>query len=214
MGEPEDLSRSRARTSRDGDGRPQKGEDDEQEYERDQLRKIVLWKQRVPSAGSRALAVVGRPVGWAVRRLIPASTIEVALVGADWVAHRTPAERQIRRQADLGDIAQLKQRKLRELDGLAAAFHKWQVGYAFVEGAATGASGLPGIALNIPLLITLALRTIRGIGLCYGCSADGEEERRFALGVLAAVGANSIDEKDEALVLLKELQVLVIMQTV
>ena len=77
----------------------------------------------------------------------------------------------------------------------------------------TGASGLPGIALNIPLLITLALRTIRGIGLCYGFESDTEEERRFALAILAAVGANSIYEKDEALVLLKELHVLVIMQT-
>jgi EcsC protein family len=102
---------------------------------------------------------------------------------------------------------------LRELDALADSFHRWQVGYAVAEGAVAGAAGLPGIAIDVPSLITLTLRTVRGIGICYGFSSDSEAEREFVLAVIAAAGANSIAEKSAALLMLRQLEVTVLRQT-
>jgi hypothetical protein len=67
--------------------------------------------------------------------------------------------------------------------------------------------------VDIPALIGLTLRTIRGIGLCYGFDADTDEEREFVLGILATVGANTVFEKEAALVFLKELRTIVAKQT-
>ena len=43
---------------------------------------------------------------------------------------------------------------------------------SIAEGAATGAGGVWTTLLDIPLLFTLALRTIRKIGHCYGYALD------------------------------------------
>ena len=186
---------------------------DDAAYEREQRASIEAWQKRSPSVLGRTLSWAFTPIGWAVHRLIPHAAVEGALRTADWVAHHTLAHGWMRERAGVSDIAQLQTLPLRELDALAGSFHKWQLVYVVAEGSAAGAVGLPGIALDIPALIGLTLRTIRGIGLCYGFDEDSDEEREFVLGILATVGANTVFEKEAALLFLKELRTVVAKQT-
>jgi hypothetical protein len=71
----------------------------------------------------------------------------------------------------------------------------------------TGATGLPGLAADVPSIITLALRTIHKIGLCYGYESTNEMDKNFVLCILSASGANSMTEKLEALTTLRIIEV-------
>ena len=73
------------------------------------------------------------------------------------------------------------------------------VGYAVTGGGAAGAFGALGLAIDVPATITLALRTARLTGLCYGFGADTVAERVYILDILQLAGANSQTEKREAI---------------
>jgi hypothetical protein len=69
------------------------------------------------------------------------------------------------------------------------------------------------MAIDIPAIITLALRAVHKIGLCYGFECRSLEDKQYAMGILAASGANSIQEKMEALLVLQTVQQMVLKQT-
>lgn len=53
-----------------------------------------------------------------------------------------------------------------------------------VEGAATGAVGLPGIVLDVPALYGLLFHMIQEVALCYGYDVEPEEEKAHILKIL------------------------------
>jgi len=67
--------------------------------------------------------------------------------------------------------------------------------------------------MDIPAIITLALRTIQKIALCYGFEITTKQEKEFVLAVLAASGANGMQEKLAALGTLKMIEVQIAKQT-
>lgn len=170
------------------------------DYLHQQQAAIEVWRERPPSVTGRVLGTVASPVAWVIRKAVPASAIEGVLRGADWVAQKTTGG---------GATAGLPVLDLRDADTAADRFQTQSVALAVVEGAGTGATGLPGLIVDIPAVITLALRTIRGVGAAYGYTGGDEAERQFALGVLAAAGANTPAEKQAALALLVQLNVLI-----
>lgn len=182
-------------------------------YEEGQLKAIQLWKDRPPSIVGKAVGYIFRPVAWAIGRVVPPAAIEGALKGADWLARKSLFEERVLREAGVASIDDLKRLDLEALDKLASSFHVWAVGYAIVEGGAAGAIGLPGIAFDIPAVVALALRTVRGIGACYGYMSDTDTEREFVLGVLSAAGANSMAEKNSALLFLLNVQATLLQQS-
>lgn len=142
-----------------------------------------------PSLLPRAVRSVAKPVAILTNRLIPAEVIEAAIRGADWAASNT-----IRKAAIDHDFADLE-----ACDAAAADVRRWALGYAVTGGGAAGAFGALGLAIDVPATVALALRTARLIGLCYGFGADTEAERIHILDILQLAGANSKDERDEAM---------------
>ena len=65
--------------------------------------------------------------------------------------------------------------------GFLAAKYK---GLAGVEGAATGATGIVGLVLDIPVLVSLNLRAIGEYATYYGFDISLQSERLFAMNVL------------------------------
>lgn len=189
------------------------GSDEPNSYEQRQLAAIRQWKERPPSIIGRAVGYAFKPVAWAIGRVVPPSAIEGALKGADWLARKSLSEERVFREAGVASLDDLKRLELKALDKLAGSFHIWAVGYAIVEGGAAGALGLPGMAVDIPAIVALALRTVRGMGACYGYISATETEREFVLGVLAAAGANSMAEKNSALLFLRNVQATLLHQT-
>ncbi len=145
------------------------------------------------NAGPSVLPKVARsfaaPFGGLADRLIPASVVEAAIRGADRVASSS-----IRAAAVHGEVADLE-----ACDAAAAGVRRWAMGYAATSGGAAGALGAAGLVLDVPATVTLALRTARRVGLCYGFDGAGERERVHVLDVLRLAGANSSEERDAAL---------------
>ena len=143
-----------------------------------------------PAAFPRAVRSIAKPVSFFTNRLIPGDIVEAAIRGADWAASGS-----IRTAAISHDFTDLE-----ACDQAAAEVRCWALGYAVTGGGAAGAFGALGLALDIPATIALALRTTRLTGLCYGFGGVGEAERLYILEVLNLAGANSVEEKDEAMV--------------
>ena len=91
--------------------------------------------------------------------------------------------------------------------------HNWAISLATVGGGVTCAAGLAGMAVDIPSVIVLALRTIHKVGVCYGYECTDEKDREFALAILAASGANNMADKIAALTTLHTIKVAIAKQT-
>ncbi len=158
-------------------------------YVRTVLAEQDTFRDAPPSAFPRAIRSIAKPVSFFTSRLIPGDVVEAAIRGADWAASGS-----IRTAAISHDFSDLE-----ACDAAAAEVRRWALGYAVTGGGAAGAFGALGLALDIPATITLALRTTRLTGLCYGFGGEGEAERLYILEVLHLAGANSAEEKADAI---------------
>ncbi len=147
------------------------------------------YRSAPPPALPRMLRGLSKPVAALTHRFIPAQAVEAALIGADWAASAT-----IRQAAVSHDFQDLAACEAAALD-----VRRWAIGYAATGGGAAGAFGAFGLAVDIPTTITLALRTARLTGLCYGFGAGTTAERVFILDILQLAGANSLEEKHAVL---------------
>ena len=69
------------------------------------------------------------------------------------------------------------------------------------------------MALDIPFIITFALRTIHKIGLCYGYRNNDEKGKQFVLALLSAAGANTVSERADAVRMLQVIDIMLAKQT-
>ena len=73
---------------------------------------------------------------------------------------------------------------LERLDAAANSVQNRATAYAGLAGGVAGAGGILIAALAVAVVINIGMRTIRRIGLCYGCHATDHLELRFMLEVL------------------------------
>jgi hypothetical protein len=182
-------------------------------YEKQEIEKINEWKNAEPGVVTQAFGTLLKPVSWIVEKVIPEKAIQGLLDGANGVGRFLADTNDIKRDGKVSKIEDLKYKDLQLSDKLANEVHNWAIGIAATEGGITGAFGLPGTAVDVPTIITLALRTIHKIGLCYGFDCTTEDEKKFVLGILAASGANSVEEKTAAILTLKSIQNTIAKQT-
>jgi len=177
-------------------------------YEKKQLEGIKVWRAEEPGVIGKAFGLVIEPLAWLVKKVVPEAAIRGALSGAHSAAKWMTDTKDVIRDGGVESVSELRAKDLELSDKLADEVHNWAIGIAVVEGAGTGAFGLPGMAADIPALITLSLRTIHKIGICYGFEVKTPEDEQFVLGILAVAGANTIEEKVAAMTALRELEVI------
>ena len=97
--------------------------------------------------------------------------------------------RLIRRQKGVAE-------SLRLCDDLAKKHWVNHCKYAAAEGAAAGLAGIVGFVVDVPLIISLAIREIRLIGLCFGYRVNTPAEVDYILHVLRM--GSSVDPKGKA----------------
>ncbi|MGE5405461.1 MAG: EcsC family protein [Candidatus Saccharibacteria bacterium] len=175
-------------------------------YEMKQVREIKQWKREEPGVVSMLMGKVVAPFNWVLDKMVPTTAIEAALNISNIMARLLADERDILRDAGLTNVYELRNKNLELSDKLANDVHNWAIGLAATEGGITGAIGLPGIVADIPGIITLALRTIHKIGLCYGYEMKTDQDRQFVYGIMSVGGANSLEEKTAALALLNSVE--------
>jgi uncharacterized protein (DUF697 family) len=176
------------------------------QYIDEQVQAIEAWKNEEPGVVSKAFGIVIEPLAWLVRKVVPEAAVRGVLDMSNAAARWMSDSSDICRDAEVKSINELKNKDLELSDKLANEVHNWAIGVGVGEGAATGAFGILGAPADVPAIITLALRTIHKIGKCYGYECDNDVESKFVYGVLAASGANSIEEKVAALAALKVVQ--------
>ena len=182
-------------------------------YEKTQVGEIRKWKVEEPTVMSKALGIILSPVTWLVNKIIPEAAIRGVLDFSSSAAEWLTDTKDIVRDAGVSSIADLKAHDFEKSDGLANEVHNWAIGIGAAEGGASGAVGLPGMAVDIPAIIVLALRTIHKVGVCYGFEVQTKHDREFVLAILAASGANDMKEKIAALSTLRAIEVAITKET-
>lgn len=176
------------------------------DYEKKQIEKIKEWKRTEPSVISKALETVAKPLSWAAGKVIPEAAIKKSLEFSNEIAAFLVDKTEITNAAAIKRINELREATLECCDQLSARVKKEAVASAVIEGGGTGILGLLGIAIDIPVLVTIALRTIYRVGLCYGYEMDKEEDHEFVIGILSSTSANTALEKLTALTYMKRFQ--------
>jgi len=182
-------------------------------YENKQIEAIKEWKSQEPGVLNKAVSTVLSPLTWLVQKVVPESAIKGALNLGNILARKLADIGDIKKSAGVAEINELKTKDLEQSDKLANSVHVKAVLIASGEGAGAGFFGLPGMAVDIPAIITLSLRTIHKIGMCYGYEVKDENDQNFIYGILSAAGANTIPEKVAALTYLRSIEVAIAKQT-
>jgi len=172
-------------------------------YEQQQLDRIRRWQAEAPGWGARLMAKPGGRIVQVVQTVVPDSALKAALEGANALADRLASEHSILKRAGVQTLNELRALPLETCDGFAQTERRRAMAMAAGGGALFGIAGLWGMAADVPTLLTLALRAVHRTGLCYGEDALTEERRRTALGVFALASANSVEEKQAAVVALQ-----------
>ncbi len=164
-------------------------------YEKIQFNEIVKWEEMTPGVVAQSLNFAMKPVTWVVQQVIPQKAIKGALVASNWLAEGLTDSKDIMRDGKISSIQELRHKDLELSDRLANGVHNWANAIATTEGGAAGFFGVAGMAIDVPMLITLGLRTIHKIGLCYGYECKTEADQQYVYAIMAAAGANTIQEK-------------------
>ena len=183
------------------------------EYEQEQIRAINEWRLEKPTVINTALSYVMFPISIFIQALVSESAIRSAIDGTSAAAEWLADEGDILRKGEVSDIEVLKSKGLMLSDKLANEIHNWAIGIASAEGVGSGSLGIFGLAIDIPFIITFALRTIHKIGFCYGYKTKYEENKHFVLALLSAASANTANEKAEAVKILRAIDVMIAKQT-
>lgn len=182
-------------------------------YEKKQLKAIMDFKAEEPGVVGKTFGIVIEPLAWLIKKVVPEAAIRGALSMSNRAAKWMTDTKDVIRDGAVESVDELRHKNLELSDNLADEVHNWAIGVAVVEGAGAGTFGLPGMAADIPALITLSLRTIHKIGVCYGFESNTPENEQFALGILAVAGANTIEEKVTAMTTLRVMEVILTNQT-
>lgn len=182
-------------------------------YESTQCSQIQEWKNETPSVMPKTIDVVTKPVTWLINIIIPQKAIEGVLEMCNEVAEILPYINKLKKDANVQTLEELKHKDLELSDKLADQVRKWAIGVAVLEGAATGATGLKGMAVDIPALITIGLHVIHKIGACYGWTCQSEDDKMLVMSILSVAGSNTMKEKNAALLTLRQINTIIIKTT-
>lgn len=163
------------------------------------LLEVTRWEAAAPSVGVRGLGATSSRAARLFRGAIPVSAIELALGSANTMATRTGGRKRLLARAGVDSVEALRDWPLADCDNLARRVQREAMAAAAATGATTGLGGATLMAVDIPTLITLCLRTIHRTAVSYGYALDGEAGRMLAIGLFALASANSADEKRAAI---------------
>jgi EcsC protein family len=172
-------------------------------YEQKALKRLRAWQAEAPGWGTRLLARPGSKVAEVVQVLVPTGALRAALDGADRLGRKLSDERSILKRAGVADLAAMRELPLDALDRHARTVSRRALALGGASGAVFGIAGAAGLVADVPALLTIAMRTIHRLGLCYGEKPAAGDERRLGLGIFALVSANSLAEKQLAVAALR-----------
>jgi len=181
---------------------------------------VEKWENMGPGYLSQVSDFIFYPAQKAAELLIPEfvmntveasvkGCLEALIFGASYTISKDEVLQKIKTEnSELNDIQIVRDSDdLESMDRVAAHYWNWNLGYAITQGIATGATGLPGLAANIPALFTIIFRMLQQISISYGYDPEKLEEKHFLVSILSVASSSDIKAKQAAMLYLKQVQV-------
>ncbi|PSQ77475.1 MAG: EcsC family protein [Bacteroidetes bacterium QH_8_67_23] len=182
-------------------------------YEENAAKEIRRWADGDPSALSKALRLLSRPLDWAAERSATESAMKevneriVAVLdslseASTWTYDPEHVLGRARDDIDLADtasLADLRAAPMPRLDELARTFFTENTILSALEGGGTGLGGVALLAADVPILFTINLRLIQQVAASYGFRFGGPRARPLVLRVFSAAVADTPEARQEAL---------------
>jgi len=182
-------------------------------YEENAAKEIRLWADGDPSALSKALRLLSKPLDWAAERSATESAMKevneriVAVLdslseASTWTYDPEHVLGRARDDIDLADtasLADLRAAPMPRLDELARTFFTENTILSALEGGGTGLGGVALLAADVPILFTINLRLIQQVAASYGFRFGGPRARPLVLRVFSAAVADTPEARQEAL---------------
>ncbi len=174
-------------------------------YERKQLVELETWKNEKPGFISQKIGDLPYRLEWLIEGALPEMLLNKALEMVNFSARWTVDEKNILKTSGCSSLVEVGQLPLERCDEMAINCQRWATGLGAAEGAATGVTGLSGLAADIPAILTLAIRTIYQIGYCYGCDANDVHIQQLAFTILGIAVAENANERQQAMQTLRDI---------
>jgi uncharacterized protein (DUF697 family) len=182
-------------------------------YEENAAKEIRRWADGDPSAFSKALRLLSKPLDWAAERSATESAMKevneriVAVLdslseASTWTYDPEHVLGRARDDIDLADtasLADLRAAPMPRLDELARTFFTENTILSALEGGGTGLGGVALLAADVPILFTINLRLIQQVAASYGFRFGGPRARPLVLRVFSAAVADTPEARQEAL---------------
>ncbi|PRY26480.1 EcsC family protein [Aliiruegeria haliotis] len=162
---------------------------------REALKRQEEFEDQRPTRLGRGAERVTAPVSGLLSRLVPPRVVRQGLEMAD-------------RAVGLAIPDNVSGHAVEELAACEAAALRaqaWAVGGNAASGGAAGFFGAPGMTVDIPATIAMAVANVRATGAAYGFNTDSEEERAFRLLVLQVATSGADRARGETLKSLNEM---------
>ena len=183
------------------------------EYEAEQVEKIAAWKSAFPNPFGELFRRAAQPLAKVVEFIIPDRVALYAIEAAYKASDLAATTSDIKLQAGVSDLAELRHQPLEVCDRLSRRVGTMAQGVATVEGALTGAGGIWTTLLDMPLLFTVCLRTIIKVGHCYGYPLDRPTDKAWVLGAFAVALSSTREKRAAVMSKLREIEDLMLEQT-
>lgn len=96
---------------------------------------------------------------------------------------------------DVQTVNQVKELPISTMDVAAGKIASNRKRLATVQGASTGIGGVFTLTIDIPLLLSLQLKTLQDIAICYGYDPKEKEERLFVVKCLQFVSSDIVGKQ-------------------
>ncbi len=147
-----------------------------------------VFKKQLPTLTKQLVGNRLNVLGQYVAPLIPIQAIETVteqlFEHAANFANSISATQRIAKRAGVDDIFELRTGDVARCDELVLGVVEENRMIAIAEGGLTGASGVIGAVVDLPLALILSLRTVYQVAHCYGFDLEGEEGRALAFEAL------------------------------
>lgn len=128
-------------------------------------------------------------VGEAVESTL-ASSVSAMNDAATWTLRDDGILKKFAKQDyEVSEYADIRKLSLEEIEDVSGNLGRKYRTLAAVEGAAAGYLGAPGMVIDIPLVLTIAMRGANETAAYYGFYPATDQEKVFAMNVVAAASA-------------------------
>ncbi|MDE2421703.1 MAG: EcsC family protein [Gammaproteobacteria bacterium] len=148
-----------------------------------------IFRKQLPALTGQLVGSRLNTIGQYVAPVVPIQVVETF---SEYIFERTAelansisSTSRIAKRAGVDDIFELRTGDISRCDELVQAVLEENRMIALTEGGLTGATGLLGALVDLPLALFISLRAVYQIAHCYGFDLEGDEGRKLAFEALS-----------------------------